>query len=206
MSIITISREFGSGGRELGKRMADILHFAYYDKEIISAIAEKSNLDEAYIEDMLGKGISHSYPITVGRTFSYSTFLQQNTTNILIAQQKIIKALATKGDCIIMGQSADMILQKHQPFNLFVYADLAAKMKRCREHAPQGESLNDKELTKKMKQVDRARQKNRELLSNIKWGQKEGYHLCINTTGQQIKDLAPHIADYAKYWLEINKT
>lgn len=202
MKIITISRTFGSGGRELGKRMADLLHFAYYDKEIILAIAEESRLDETYVETMMEKGV-RSYPITVGRTFTYPTFLQQNTTSILVARQKIIRALAAKGDCVVMGQSADVILQAHHPFNLFVYADTASKMKRCRERAPGDEDLTDRELIKRMKQIDAARAKSRELFSNLKWGQKEGYHLCVNTTGTQIKTLAPHVAEYAKYWLGI---
>lgn len=200
MRIITISREFGSGGRELGKRMADILGFAYYDKEIITAIAQESNLDASYVEERMEHG-ARSYPITVGRTFSYPVFLQQCTTNILVARQKIIRALAAKGDCVIMGQSADMILQEHNPFNLFVYADMPAKITRCRERAPAGEGLTDRELAKKIRQVDTARAKGREMLSNGKWGQKENYHLCVNTTGVPVKALAPLIADYAKFWL-----
>lgn len=201
MNIITISREFGSGGRELGKRMADHLHIAYYDKEIILAIAAESHLNETYVEEWMENGGARSYPITVGRTFSYPAFLQHNTTQILVAQRKIIKALAEKGDCVVMGQSADIILQEHCPFNLFVYADWPAKVSRCRERAPKGERLTDKDLMKKMKQVDATRVKSRELLSGLRWGQKESYHLCVNTTGTQIKTLAPQIAEYAKYWL-----
>lgn len=204
MRIITISREFGSGGRELGKRMADLLCFAYYDKEIISAISRENNLDESYVNQIIEKG-SQSYPMTIGRTFSYPSFLQQNTTKILVAQRKIIQSLAAQGDCIVMGQSADVILQAHSPLNLFIYADMPSKMKRCRECAPEGEGFTDKELVKKIKQVDAARAKSRELLSSLKWGQKESYHLCINTTDIPIKTLAPHVADYAKYWLGINK-
>ena len=143
MSIITISREFGSDGRELGKLPDDIFHFAYYDKEIILASAEESNLAETYVEEMMEIGLSHSCPITVGRTFYYPAFLHQNTTNMLV-QQKIIKALAAKGDCVVAGQSADTILWGHMPFNLFVYADLFAKLKRCRERAPEGECLTDR--------------------------------------------------------------
>lgn len=206
MKIITISREFGSGGRELGKRIADHLNFAYYDKEIILEIAKESHLNEAYVAEVIEKGFTPSFPLTFGRTFSYSAFIQQNTTEILVAQQKIIKTLAAKGDCVVMGQSADLILQEYNPFNLFVYADLSAKMKRCRKRAPEGECLTDQELVKKMKQVDAARAKSRELLSSLKWGQRESYHLCVNTTGLRIKTLASYLADYANYWLGIHQT
>lgn len=203
MSIITISREFGSGGRELGKRMADILQVAYYDKEIIAAIAKESRLNENYVETIMGNGIFRGYPITIGRTFANPGYLQRNVTNIFVVQQKIIKALAEREDCIVMGQSADVILREHTPFNLFVYAQMSAKIERCRQRAREGENLTDRELMKKIRQVDAARTKNREMLSNLKWGQKEAYHLCVDTTGIEIKTLAPHMADYAKYWLGI---
>lgn len=205
MKIITISREFGSGGRELGKRLADCLQFSYYDKEIILAVAENIGLNEAYVEEIMEKGQFCNYPITIGRSFSYPAYLQQNTTNLLVVRQKIIKALAAQGDCVIVGQSADVVLQEFSPFNLFVYADSDSKIKRCRERSPEGECLTDKDLLKKMKQVDAARAKSRTMLSGLKWGKKESYHLCVNTTGVQIKTLAPHIADYAKYRLGIQE-
>lgn len=200
MRIITISREFGSGGRELGKRMADLLGVSFYDKEIVAAIAEESNLDEAYVDHLIEKGI-RSYPLKFGRTFSYPAYHQKNTTNILVAQHRIIKNLAAKEDCIVMGQSADIILKEHTPFNLFVYADMPSKLKRCHERAPENEHLTEKELLKKIKQVDSARARSRQLLTDLKWAQIESYHLCVNTTGKQIKTLAPQIAEYAKYWL-----
>lgn len=201
MKVITISREFGSGGRELGKRMADILGFAYYDKEIITAIAKENHLSEHYISGALEKGLSGRFPITIGRTFSYPAYIQQNNTKLLVTRQKVIKELAAQGNCIVMGQSADIILKEYQPLNLFVYGEMMSKITRCKLRAPKDEHLTEKELIKKIKQVDTGRKNQRELFSDIKWGQKEGYHLCINTTGLQIKTLAPHIADYAKYWL-----
>ena len=68
MSIITISREFGSGGRELGKRLADELGFAYYDREIVTAIAERNEVNEAYVEETLDKGFMQNIPIQYGRS------------------------------------------------------------------------------------------------------------------------------------------
>ena len=74
-SIITISREFGSGGRELGKRLADALGFSYYDKEIISAIAKESNFDEQYVEETLLRGLTPNYTLTFGHTFAFGRIL-----------------------------------------------------------------------------------------------------------------------------------
>ena len=71
MRIITISREFGSGGRELGQRLAEALGFDYYDREIITKIAEKHDLNEDYVERVLENGAWHSYPIHIGHSFYF---------------------------------------------------------------------------------------------------------------------------------------
>ena len=197
--IITISREFGSGGRELGKRLADELGFDYYDREIITKVAEESQLDAGYVETVLNGNFSMSFPVTFGRTFFYTDVLQQNVTNLLVAEQKIIKALAEKGnDMVIVGRSADVLLKEYKPLNIFVYADMESKMKRCRWRAPANEQLTDKELAKKIKQVDVGRSRQRQIITDSEWGKKESYHLCINTTGVNIKTLIPHLAEFVK--------
>ena len=201
MKIVTVSREFGSGGRELGKRLADELGFAYYDREIITAIAEQNQFHEGYVENVLDNGAFSSYPITFGRTFSAPVLLQQNATAILVAQQKILRELAAKGqDCVIVGRCADVILKEYQPLNIFVYADMASKVHRCQERANEGEKLTYKEMEKQIKRVDAGRARYRDLLTDGKWGRKEHYHLCINTTDQNIKALTRWVADYARYW------
>ena len=101
MKIITISREFGSGGRELGKRLADALGFAYYDKEIISAIAKESSFDENYVEELLQRGLTPTYSPTFGHSFSLGFDpIMENELKVLHLQQTIIKGLAEKGDCV----------------------------------------------------------------------------------------------------------
>lgn len=203
MKIITISREFGSGGRELGKRLADTLDIAYYDREILSAIAEKSQLDERYVANLLEKGIGHSYPITYRHTFSLAPCGQDHTTRLLVAQQQVLKALAQRGeDCVIVGRCADVILRAYNPLNLFVYADLAAKMQCCRERAAEDEHLSDRDLERKIRQIDAERARHRALLANGTWGKKEYYHLCLNTTGLEIKGLTAVVADYSSFWFK----
>lgn len=203
MRIITLSREFGSGGRELGKRLADYLNFAYYDKEIITAIAQQGNLDEGYVQRILEGGTQRSFPITFGRTFSFRN--QQAATSLLILQQKILKELSAKGDCIIVGRGADVVLESNNPFNLFVYADMDTKIKRCSHYADEKEHLTEKELQTKIRRIDQQRRQYYELCSGKRWGEKKNYHLCINTTGLTIKEMTPFVAEYAKLWLERGK-
>ncbi len=202
--IITVSREFGSGGREIGKRLADELGFEYYDREIIEQVANESQLDEGYVEKVLNGNFSVSFPVTFGRTFLYADVLQQNMTKLLISEQKIIKALAEKGnDMVIVGRSADILLQDYKPLNIFVYADMQSKVKRCRERAAGNENLTDKELIKKIKQVDAGRSKQRKIIADSEWGEKETYHLCINTTDMDIKSLIPPLAGFVKCYFKI---
>lgn len=205
MRIITISREFGSGGRELGKRMADSLGCAYYDREIIAAIAEEDKLDAGYVENMLERPLLMTFPITIGCTLSYPAYMQQNEINILISQQRVMKKLAARGDCVVMGQGADSILKEYQPMKLFVYADMASKIKRCQERRPKKEHLTDREMQREIGKVDANRARRYELLTLSEWGNRENYHLCVNTTGIPIKALAPEIAKYAQFWFEMKK-
>lgn len=201
MKIITISREFGSGGRELGKRMADILNFAFYDKEIIDSIAQSSDFDVHYASNNEESNDS-ALSISVAHTFELSAAgYQQNTGRILMAQNKAIKELASRGkDCIIVGRSADVLLQEYHPFNLYVYADMETKISRCKDRLLTDENLTEEEIECQIQQVDEIRAKYRSLLTNRKRGQKENYHLCINTTDWDIKELAAMIAEYSKAW------
>ncbi|MBQ8575669.1 MAG: cytidylate kinase-like family protein [Clostridia bacterium] len=201
--IVTVSREFGSGGREVGKRLADELGFEYYDREIIEQVAKESQLDEGYVENVLNGNFSVSFPVTFGRTFIYTDVLQQNVTNLLVAEQKIIKSLAEQGkDMVIVGRSADVLLNKFNPLNIFVYADMDSKVKRCRERAPEEEHLTDKELIRKIKQVDSGRKRQRKLIADSEWGAKESYHLCLNTTGMNIKTLIPPLAEFVRCYFK----
>jgi len=197
--IITISREFGSGGREIGKRLADKLDFAYYDSEVITAIAKETGMTEEYIHNIFEKGI-YPYAFQFAKSFSTYSSLQSSQTDILVAQTKILKEIAKQGDCIIVGSGADIILKEFNPLNLFVYADIDSKIKRCREKASENENINDKELKKKILQIDKNREKFYSMLSSAEWGDKNNYHLCINTTGIEIKSIIPALYGYVKSW------
>lgn len=195
--IITISREFGSGGRELGKRLAEALGVAYYDREIITAIAQESGLAEQYVAHISERGMPAYYPITYGRTFSCRAAAPSAQMQVLAEQHKIIRALAEKSDCVIVGRCADVILEAHRPLNLFVYADPDSKLARCRSRQPADEPISDRALARRIAEIDRARARYRALLTDTKWGDKACYHLCLNTTGFAVKALIPTALSFA---------
>lgn len=202
MRIITLSREFGSGGREVGKRLADELGVAYYDREIITAVAEKSALDESYVEYALEKGLLHNFRFTFSHTFSHVSMMNDSVCELFMVQNQVLRQLAQNGDCVIVGRSADAVLEEWQPLKLFVYADLPSKIARCRDRARVGEMLSDKDIEKLIRQVDKSRANYHSIVANTGWGKRESYHLCLNTTGLEIKEFIPLLADYARKWFD----
>lgn len=188
--IITVSREFGSGGREVGKRLAERLGIAYYDREIITAVAQRSGLAEEYIASISERGVRAYYPITFGHTFAHGSTMLDPHMEVMAEQTKLLKSLAQKGDCVIVGRSADVVLREEAPFNLFVYADERSKLKRCRARQSEAEKkLTDAELKRRMTKVDKERARYRALLTDRRWGDMRGYHLCVNTTGWDMRAL-----------------
>lgn len=204
MHIITISREFGSGGRELGKRLAEALGYAYYDREILTMLAERTDLDEAYLAHTLEENApSALFPITIGQTFSVlPNYQAEYSTQLLQKQTALIKELATKSDCVIVGRNADIILREQDPLRLFVHADMEARIARCRRREVSGEDFTDKEYEKKIRQVDKNRAKTHRILATYDWGDHRGYDLCINTTHVTVRDIIPALAAYARTWAD----
>lgn len=202
MKIITISREFGSGGRELGKRLADVLGFDYYDKEIISTIASNEDLDENFVNNTLEESAWDSFSLTFHSSFGNMS-IYNNQTNLLLEQTKVIEKIAQRGnDCIIIGRNADVILQDYNPFNIFVCADMQAKIDRCIERAPENENLTRKEIEKKIKNIDKNRANTRDIITDSPWGDRKAYHLIVNTTDWNIKHLTNAVADFANEWFK----
>lgn len=201
MRIITISREFGSGGRELGKRLADLTGYDYYDSEIIAAVAKKSGMDPEYVENTLSNHGWQNHTITFRGTLASSLYIESSQIKLLLEQRKVIEEIAALGkDCIIVGRNADIILEKYRPFNIFVCAKLKVKLQRCLERASEQEHYTEKELLRKMKQIDKVRAQTRELMGGSAWGKADSYHLTVNTTNWEIKKLVPAVADFAQSW------
>lgn len=202
--IVTISREFGSGGKEVGKRLADALGYSYYDSEIITLLAKETGMSEEYIKNISEKG-AYPYAFQFAKSFAMYSTVQNNQTELLVAQSKILKKIAEKGNAIIVGRGANTILKDYNPMNIFVYADMESKIKRCREKAKEDENLTDKELEHKIKSIDKNRKALNDLISNAEWGSKENYNLCINTSNIEIKSMVPALAEYIEKWFENNK-
>lgn len=200
--IITVTREFGSGGRELAKRLSEKLGYKYYDKQILSNYIQKYGYDKDYIKSIDKIG-NDDFPYVIARSFSLYSAPQKQATNILVLEQKIIKELASKNNCVFVGMGSDLILRDYNSFNIFVYANMDHKLARCKEKASEtNENLSDKNLVKQIKNADKSRRKHYLLLGSDSWGQKENYNLCINTTGFEIKNIIDKVENFAKEYFK----
>lgn len=203
MNIVTISREFGSGGRELGKRLADILGYDYYDREIITEIAKRHGVDEKYVEFALNNHLWQTYSLSFHHSFVSPIAIQSPDTKLLHEQKKIIEEIAESGkNCIIVGRNADVLLKDKNPLDIFVCADMDAKIKRCQERAGKDEHFTYKEIKNMIKRIDKNRARTRYVIADGKWGDRKSYNLIINTTDWDIKLLAESLAPVVEGWFK----
>lgn len=197
--IITVGREFGSGGREFARHLSEILQFAYYDQEIITEIANKTELSEKYVQNILDNRPAVSFPIHTGRSFYVPVNpLFEHSQIVYQKQCEIIQEMAQKSNCVIVGRCADYILREYKPFRIFVYADMQSKIKRCREREQEPSILTDKEFQKKILEVDKHRSQYYGFYTDQIWGDRINYDLCINTTNAAINEVTEVIAKLFK--------
>ena len=175
--IITISREFGSGGRFIGEEVAKKLGIAYYDKNIIGQIAEKSGLSPEYIQENAElspkKGL-------FAYAFSGRDITGKSVEDMVYeAQRNIILELAEKEPCVIIGRNADYILKdRDDVLNVFIHGDMPEKIKRITGLY----NVKEKEAVKMMADTDKRRRTNYSFYTDQNWGKASNYTLCLNSS------------------------
>ena len=175
--IITISREFGSCGRFIGEEVAKKLGIAYYDKNIISQIAEKSGLSPDYIQESAElspkKGL-FAYALA-GRDITGRSVEDM----VYETQRKVILELARKEPCVIIGRNADYILKdRDDALNVFIHGDMLEKIQRI----SQLYRVTEQEAVKMMADTDKRRMTNYNFYTDQKWGKASNYTLCLNSS------------------------
>ena len=206
MRIITISRQFGSGGRELGKRLADRLGWDYYDKEIIDTLAAEHGLDPEYVKRALSNHGWHNVQLSYRNSFSNLLYHPGASTQLLCREREVLKSIAALGnDCIIIGRDADVILEDYHPFRIYVCAEIQARLARCMKHEasrPQEERLTEKQILRNIRKIDKNRSSTREIISGRPCDDCSAFELIVNTTGWEIKKLTAAVGDFAMQWFE----
>ena len=175
--IITISREFGSGGRFIGEEVAKKLGIAYYDKNVINEIAEKSGLSPEYIQEnaeLSPKKGMFAYALA-GRDITGRSVEDM----VYEAQRKVILELAEKVPCVIIGRNADYILKdRDDVLNVFIHGNMPEKTQRIIRLY----NVDEKKAVKMMADTDKRRMTNYNFYTEHKWGKASNYTLCLNSS------------------------
>ena len=194
-NIITISREFGSGGRTIGKEVAKRLNIPFYDKELIRLASEENDIPyEELLKVDEKKANQWRLPISEQMQMQPQYHFHPMNDVLFETQSKIIKDLAAKEDCILVGRCADYILGE-DCLSLFVYAPYEERVKNVMERLGR-EEKSARSLVKKM---DKTRKAYYEFFTDRKWNDLGNYQLCIDTSRFSQNFLLNMLADVYKH-------
>jgi len=204
--IITIARGFGSGGRTIGKLLAKRLDIEYYDSELIKLASEESGINiglfgraDERVKTNLFKRYKRSYGEWVLPPDSVEFVSDDNLFNY---QAKIIRDLAERSDCVIIGRCADYILRDRDDVSrIFVYADNDT----CVKNVSELYCLDKDEAQKKIEKVDRLRAGYYKYYTGLEWNDVNNYDLCINTSGLDFEMVVDIICDYLRRTGKVDK-
>lgn len=172
--VITISREFGSGGRTIGKKVAEKLNIPCYDAQLLQKVAEESGFHESYIKEA-GEYAPGGF---LNAAFSHQNSGPNNADYLWKIQYHLITELAEEGPCVIVGRCADYILKdKADCLRVFVHADLKFRAKRIVQEYGERDELPEERL----KQKDKRRAAYYRFYTDMKWGYAENYDLILNS-------------------------
>lgn len=180
--VITISREYGSGGRYVGKLLAEDLGVKFYDKELISLISKKTGLSSNYVEENDQKLVS-------------AKFVDNNDDKIFIAEERVIKNLAKKESCVIVGRCADFILKDNKNvIKVFLYSDEKSKENRVIKYY----NVPSNKAHSLINKVNKERKKHYKYYTNQNWDDMNNYDLALNVDSIGIKNCVTLIENYIK--------
>lgn len=197
--VITIGRQFGSGGRELGRKIADLLGIKYYDKELLSHAASDAGLSQEFVEDndeRLPRFISSTLSFSMG--FSNMSWYRHPTSisgdSIYETQSEVIRQIAATGPCVIVGRSADYVL-RDRPFtvNIFVHAPAEC----CNDRIMARSDIDSRAKADKLRQrTNRLRANYYNFYTDKRWGDAASYDLCFDTSLLSPDAIARIVAQY----------
>ena len=172
--VITISREYGSGGRLIAKQLSEKMGITFYDKQLIAEVAKKTGFSENFIRDT-----EHQRPTNSFLFDLYTTVVTPSVPDqVFIAQAKVIKQAAAKESCVIVGRCADYILRDEpNVLKVFVHAPLDQRIRRAREEY----GAEEENLENYVIRQDKARAAYHNYFAAGRWGQSREYDLCVNS-------------------------
>ena len=180
--IITIAREYGSGGRETGIKLAEKLGYKFYDKEIIALAAEAGGLDADFVARHEEKAPAFMSTGFSNPSFASFAYHPSYSDTIFFKQCEILKQIADQGPCVIVGRCADYVLRDYNITKVFIYSDLESKIERKMSLVPASEAKSREQLEKEIIKINKGRKKYYEHYSGSNWGDMANFDLCISTS------------------------
>lgn len=175
--IIVISREYGSGGSEIGKLLAEQLGIPYYDKNFVDSAVKSSGLSTDFLEEEEQKFIS-SLLFNLATGGYHRAGNKDAADQVYIAESNALREIAQQGSCVIVGRCADQILaDEFDVFSVFVHADLALRVKRVVER----DGVASRRAEQTVRDRDRRRARHYEYYTDKDWGDNKNYHMSINS-------------------------
>ena len=203
--VITIARQYGSGGREIGEKVAAALGIKHYDENLITLAAREGNLDET-VASKADESAANSllYTLALGSNFfgSAMNFGYKPPLNdkLFLLQSDVIRRAAEEGSCVIIGRCADYVLRDHpKRLSVFVYGDLPHRKQRVMDRH---EGLTEAQAIDLINKTDRRRSSYYNFYTGNKWGKYDNYHLAVNSSLLGIDKTAEMIANAAKLLME----
>lgn len=200
--VITIGRQYGSGGKDIGMSIAKTLDIPFYDKEIVEMAAQKGNMSKDTAKTVDEKATnSFLYSLISGGYSSSGTSLYYEmpiNDKLFIAQSEVIKELARKGSCVIVGRCADYVLRDEKNIELcsaFIYGGLDYRIGRVMERYSE---LTHAKAKDKVTKTDKQRRTYYDYYTDGNWGVMSNYDVCINTESFGIENSAQMLASYLK--------
>lgn len=181
--IVTISRQYGSGGRYIGENLAKAMSVPCYDEKLIDMVAKESGFAQSFVAEK-GERMTGSllFNIASSLSFANNVFSTNNGVTlqdeIYFTQNRIIKELADKGPCVIVGRCADYILREREDcLNVFIFADNESKIERAEKYF----NITREEAPAVLKKKDKARANHYKYYTDQEWGMASNYDLCLNS-------------------------
>lgn len=203
--LITIARQFGSGGREIGERVAKILDIPLIDKELIKDAASNGELSEEVIksaDESAANSLLYTLAMgsnVLGTTMHFGYKMPIND-KLFILQSEAIKQYASKGSCVIIGRCADYVLRDEPSlFRIFIYGDLDHRKERVKERHPE---LKSSQVIDVINKTDKRRASYYNFYTGNKWGKYDNYDMAINSSTFGIEETAELIAASVKKLIE----
>ena len=181
--IVTISRQYGSGGRYIGENLAKAMGVPCYDEKLIDMVAKESGFAQSFVAEK-GERMTGSllFNIASSLSFANNVFSTNNGVTlqdeIYFTQNRIIKELADKGPCVIVGRCADYILREREDcLNVFIFADNESRIERAEKYF----NITREEAPAVLKKKDKARANHYKYYTDQEWGMASNYDLCLNS-------------------------